>query len=180
MSGAVSGATKAFPFAGVIVGAAAGASHPERTARIAAAESALREAGAEPVLVVAPREVSGRTGMPSRTAGELASTIRIGMARLSNTAVVGALLWPVGFDEGSTPAELDVTAVLAIVDAAQRSGAPVVVPMVGGRRTPPFWFARGGWLELMTAIEMGLTAALDRHAGRGVELALEPGGPEPD
>ncbi len=146
-----------FPFASVVLGGA-------DPAALAAAVQRVAEAGASPVVVPLPAGAARPPGAQIVTIGQGVTgigTLRRAMAALANTPAVGLLLWDTAL--GGTP-----RAARAVLETAQRTGAPIVIAEDRGRPVTPTWYARGVWLDLMTAGEMGLDAVHDRH-----EQALE-------
>ena len=71
-----------------------------------------------------------------------------------------ALLWPVDHPFVS------LTSVLAILDAARRTGAHIVVPVHESRRGHPSWFHRDTWRELMTVPDGGARAVIRADPSR--------------
>ena len=61
---------------------------------------------------------------------------------------------------------------MAVVDAARRTGAPIVVPVHDGRRGHPVWFARETWRELMTVTDGGARAVVRAYCERVHEVAV--------
>lgn len=142
-----------FPFACVVLPGDADA------ATIADAVERASGAGARPVIIPLPASaprppgaqvVTVHDGMPETGA------LRRALAALANSPAVGLLLWQAG-----EPASLP--AALAVIDAARRSGAAVVVPRRAGERAAPTWYGRDTWLELMTLTEQGFEAIDARH-----------------
>jgi len=74
--------------------------------------------------------------------------------------VTSALLWPVDHPFVS------LESVLAILDAARRTGAHIVVPVHESRRGHPAWFHRDTWRELMTVSDGGARAVIHADPSR--------------
>ncbi|MFN2400547.1 MAG: NTP transferase domain-containing protein, partial [Gemmatimonadaceae bacterium] len=133
-------------------------------------------AGASPVIVVVPPGVvvpgSARSVVNANATGEQIASVRLGLAQLLNTPVVGTLLWPVDHPV------VGVESVLAVVDAFRRTGAPVTLPVFEGRRGHPSFFARETWRELMTVPEGegGARAVVRAYTGRLVEVPVADAG----
>ena len=80
------------------------------------------------------------------------------------------LVWPVDH-----PIVL-ATSALAVVDAARRTGAPIVVPVHDGKRGHPVWFARETWRELMTVADGGARAVVHAYGARVHEVPVSDAG----
>ncbi|HVZ49482.1 MAG TPA: nucleotidyltransferase family protein [Gemmatimonadaceae bacterium] len=168
-----------FPVAAVIVGAGAGTrfGEPKAGARlddgtrfVDAVCATARLAGLAPVVAVLPPGVpapENTLGVANPDAtGEQVTSLRIGLARLANTNAVGAIVWPV--DHPFVALE----SVLAVLDTARRTGAPIVVPELGGRRGHPVFFHRETWRELMTVASGGARAVVHAHGPRVAEVPV--------
>ena len=135
----------------------------------AVAETA-RSAGAAPVIVVAPPGLPLPTGTIGVTnpdpRGEQIQSLRLGLAQLVSVAVGGALAWPVDHPF------VDVAAVRSIMDAAKRTGAPIVLPVFEGRRGHPVYFSRDCWRDLATVREGGARAVVHARAAEIVEVSV--------
>jgi molybdenum cofactor cytidylyltransferase len=160
-------------FACVVLAAGAGSRYgapkalallPDGSTFLAAVVRTARECGADPIVaVVRPGEV--RTSEfavaenPDPSSEQIAS-VRLGLARLANTDVDGALIWPVDcpFVRADT--------IEAIVDAAVADRAQIIVPCFGGRSGHPTWFGRETWPELMVAAADGAREVVRRDPTR--------------
>lgn len=165
-------ANRAFPVGVVVVGAGAGTrfGEPKATALLpdgrrfldAVGATALA-AGCDPVIAVLPPGVEAPPGVQvvvnPRADSEQIASVRLGLARLSNTPCVGALLWPVDHPF------VDLLSVLAVIDGARRTGAAIVLPQFGERRGHPAYFARDTWRELLTVADGGARAVIAQRAG---------------
>lgn len=143
----------AFPVACVVLG---GAEPPA----LAAAVQRATEAGAVPVVVPLPPGTERPPGAQVVTTAPGVARIgalRRAMAALANTPAVGLLLWEADRPGGTRTARM-------VLEAARRTGAPIVLPEDRGRSLTPAWYARDTWLELMTVGEQGLDAVHARHA----------------
>lgn len=143
-----------------------------------------RAAGCAPVVVVrgeadlpAPEGADVRVVRNPRPELGMLSSIHVGIEALrggggggGRVAVAGALVWPVDCPR------VPVSAVRALLDAAAR-GAPMAVPVHGGRRGHPAYFAGRLFPELLAApMDVGARAVVRAHAA---DLALVPvEGPE--
>lgn len=173
----------AFPFACVILAAGAGTrfGHPKATAEVEPGVRFLDRVtdsashlGAMSILAVVPPGVAvpapARAVERAPSGVEQIDSLRRALALLTNTPVVGALVWPV-----DRPFVLRESA-LAVVDAARRTAAPIVVPTLGGRRGHPTWFARDSWRDLMTVREGGARAVVRAYGNRVVEVPVADSG----
>lgn len=169
-----------FPVACVIAGAGAGtrfgepkadALLPDGRRFIDAVCAAARDAGLDPIVAVLPPGVSAPAGavgiVSAHPEAEQIASVRLGLARLANTSVVGAVIWPVDHPFAS------VESVLAVIDAAARTRAPIVVPSHGGRRGHPTFFHRNTWRDLLTVADGGARAVV-RAAGPSVHQVEVP------
>lgn len=188
----MSGAARVFPVGGVIIGAGAGtrfggpkalAALPDGRRFLDAVAETAGYAGLDPIISVLPPDVAApvlgtRGAAPTVTRvvvnpnpkSEQIVSARLGLAQLSNTSVVGALLWPV--DHPFVALE----SVLAIMDAARRTGAMIVVPRCGERRGHPVFFHRDLWRELMTVPDGGARAVLRANQARAHDVSVTDGG----
>ncbi|MBM3906446.1 MAG: nucleotidyltransferase family protein [Gemmatimonadetes bacterium] len=176
-------ANKQHPFAAIVLAAGAGTRFgaPKVGARLpdgrrfldAVIEHCLT-AGADPVVAVVPPETpvpeEARVVVNPRASDEQVTSLRLGLAQLANVTAEGVLVWPVDH-----PFAL-ATSGLAVVDAARRTGAPVVVPVHDGRRGHPVWFARETWRELMTVPEGGARAVVHAYGTRVHEVGVSDAG----
>lgn len=166
-------ALRVFPVGAVIVGAGAGTrfGEPKATAllpdgrRFLDAVCALAlAAGCDPVIGVLPPGVPAPDGVQGvvnpRADSEQIASERLGLARLSNTPCVGALLWPVDHPF------VTLESVLAVLDGARRTDASIVLPQCGERRGHPAYFARDTWRELLTVSDGGARAVIAQRATR--------------
>jgi molybdenum cofactor cytidylyltransferase len=111
-----------------------------------------------------------RSVVNAKPKDEQVKSLRLGLAQLANTSVGGVLVWPVDH-----PFAL-ATSALAVVDAARRTGAPIVVPVHEGKRGHPVWFARETWRELMTVTDGGARAVVHAYDARVHEVPVsDPG-----
>jgi len=172
-------AQKKHPFAAIVLAAGAGTRFGESkaTALLADGRSFLdvvvehcRTSGADPVIVVVPPETEvpagARAVVNARPKGEQVASLRLGLAQLANTDATGVLVWPV--DHPFARAE----SALAVVDAARRSGAPIVVPVTEEGRGHPVWFARETWREMMTVADGGARAVVRSYGARVLEVPV--------
>ena len=81
--------------------------------------------------------------------------------------MTGAVVWPVDHPF------VELASVLAIVDAAKRTDAPIVVPVSGTRRGHPVFFSRALWGELMTVRTGGARAVVHAHASEVREVSVD-------
>ena len=129
-----------------------------------------RRAGADPIIVVAPSGLEAPAGtvlvINPDARGEQIASLRLGLARLVSVPVNGALSWPVDHPY------VDPESVLAVLDAAKRTGAPVVLPTYQGRRGHPVYFARDTWRELATGGDGGARAVVHAHAADLHEVSV--------
>lgn len=176
----------AFPVAVVIVGAGAGtrfgepkayALLPDGRSFAEAIVETARHAGVSTIVAVLPpgdatnvlreRDTARTTGGAALTVvtnanpkSEQIASVRLGLAALSNSPAVGALLWPVDHPFPS------LMSVLAVLDAAKRTGAPFVVPAFEGRRGHPLFAHRDTWRELLTVADGGARAVVRGYGDR--------------
>ena len=175
--------TRAHPFGCVVLAAGAGTRFGEPKVGALVREGvrfldAVCECahwtGADPIVAVLPPGVVAPPGVRAvvnaDATGEQIVSLRLGLAQLTNSPVNGALVWPV--DHPFVKAQ----AVLAVLDAAQRTGALVVVPVHEGRRGHPAWFARDVWRELMTVREGGARAVVRNLGAQVVEVPVQDAG----
>jgi len=169
----------AFPFACIVLAAGAGTrfGHPKVVAEVEAGvrfldrvvESAS-QAGATLVLAVVPPGVAvpapARAVVRPLSGDEQIESLRSALALLANTVVVGALVWPVDRPFAK------VESALAVVDAARRTAAPIVVPVLGGRRGHPTWFARDSWRDLMVVRSGGARTVVRAYENRVLEVEV--------
>jgi CTP:molybdopterin cytidylyltransferase MocA len=144
---------------------------PNGTTFLEAIARAATDAGADPVVVVLPTGSRAPRGThavinPDSTSEQIAS-LRLGLEQLADSAVDGALVWPV-----DCPLVRPETAV-ALLHAARASGAPVAIPVNGGRRGHPTYFARAVWPELMTATEGGARQVVRRREAELIEVPVD-------
>jgi molybdenum cofactor cytidylyltransferase len=81
---------------------------------------------------------------PAYRNGEMIDSLRVGLRSLP--ADVGRALVALGDQP-----QLSVEAARAVIDAAERSASPIVVPACGGRRGHPWAVGRPLWNELRRA-----------------------------
>lgn len=176
-------AFKKHPFAAIILAAGAGSRFgaPKATATLADGRTFLdaviagaQTSGADPIIAVVPPETAvpspARAVVNARAKDQQVVSLRLGLAQLANTDVQGVLVWPVDH-----PFVHDTSA-LAVVDAARRTDAPIVVPVHDGKRGHPVWFARETWRELMTVPDGGARAVVHAYGDRVHEVAVADAG----
>ena len=169
----------AFGIAGVVLAAGAGTRFGEPKAGalvrpgvrfVDAVVETARAAGVHPIIVVGPPGLAVPPGTIAATnpdaRGEQVQSLRLGLARLVSVAVDGALAWPVDHPY------VDVESVVAIMEAARRTRAPIVLPVFEGRRGHPVYFSRECWRELATVTSGGARAVVHAHAGEILEVPV--------
>jgi CTP:molybdopterin cytidylyltransferase MocA len=179
----VSSAVKKHPFAAIILAAGAGTrfGEPKANALLPDGRRFLdviiehcATSGASPIIAViaAGTEVPAnvRAVINSKPKAEQVTSLRLGLAQLANTDAAGALVWPV--DHPFARAE----SALAVIDAARRTGAPIVVPVTSEGRGHPVWFARETWRELMTVADGGARAVVHGYGARVLEVPVADAG----
>ena len=62
--------------------------------------------------------------------------------------------------------------VLALIDAHQRTGAPIIIPVYEGRRGHPALFARETWRELVTVADGGARTVVHAYGARVHEVGV--------
>lgn len=174
-----------FPVAVVIVGAGAGtrfgepkayATLPDGRTFLETIARTARDAGLQPIVaVLPPRNAEKETDAMTRdltvvrnanpTSEQIAS-VRLGLTALVNKPVIGALIWPVDHPFPS------LLSVLAVLDAAKRTGAPFVVPAFEGRRGHPLFAHRDTWRELLTVADGGARAVVRGYGDRVADAAV--------
>jgi CTP:molybdopterin cytidylyltransferase MocA len=171
---------KANPVAVVIIGAGAGTRFggPKAEATLSdgrrfldAVVEIAKTAGLDPIVAVLPPGIAAPAGVrvvvnPKPKSEQIVSA-RLGLAQLTNAPVSSALLWPV--DHPFVALE----SVLAIMDAARRTGAHIVIPVHGARRGHPAWFNRETWRELMTIPDGGARGVIHADPSRVVEVEVQ-------
>ncbi|MBI3569218.1 MAG: nucleotidyltransferase family protein [Gemmatimonadetes bacterium] len=182
-------ATIAFPVAVVIVGAGAGTrfGEPKAFATLADGRTFLetvaqtvRDAGLQRIVaVLPPRDAAKETEAITRgltivrnanPKSEQIVSVRLGLTALVSDPSVGALIWPV---DHPFP---NLMTVLAVIDAAKRTGAPFVVPTFEGRRGHPLYAHRDTWRELLTVADGGARAVVRSYGDRVAEVAVSDAG----
>ncbi len=166
-------AEKQHPFAAIVLAAGAGtrfgepkagATLPDGRRFLEAVVEGCMTCGADPVIAVVPPgtvvPAGARGVVNAKPKDEQVTSLRLGLAQLANTSAGGVLVWPVDH-----PFAL-ATSALAVVDAARRTGAPIVVPEHNGKRGHPVWFARETWRELMTVSDGGARAVVHAYGTR--------------
>ena len=164
---------RAFPVACVIIGAGAGtrfgqpkagAMLPDGRRFVDAIAETAHDAGLFPIVAVLPPDIEvpkGAVGVVNpKPAGEQVVSLRLGLTQLANRPVVGAIAWPV--DHPFVMLET----LLAVLDAARRTGAPIVVPELGADRGHPVFFHRDTWRELLTVADGGARAVVLSYGAR--------------
>jgi hypothetical protein len=162
-----------FPVACVITATDAAEALTEAEPGVSAVDVATRkatEAGARPVVAVVPRGVA--VAPPARVlahaqppAGENA-LLRLGLTQLANVPVRGALVWPAAF------AGAAASSARAVLDAARRGVAQVIVPAYLTRPGMPAFFAREMWLDVMTASAGGARGVIASYGRRALDVAV--------
>ena len=175
----------AFPVAVVIVGAGAGtrfgepkafAMLPDGRTFLEAVAQTARDAGLQSIVaVLPPRDAAKETDAVTRgltvvrnanPRGEQIVSVRLGLTALVGNPAIGALIWPVDHPFPS------LTSVLAVIDAAKRTGAPFVVPTFEERRGHPLFAHRDTWRELLTVADGGARAVVRGYGGRVAEVVV--------
>lgn len=175
----MSPADRAFPVAAIIVGAGAGtrfggpkaaATLPDGRRFVDAVTETAAAAGCDPVIAVLPAEVECPTGAQAvrnaKPGSEQVVSVRLALAQLVGQPSIGALLWPVDHPFVS------LESVLAVLDAARRTEAPIVLPVHNGRRGHPAFFHRDVWRELMTVADGGARGVIRAYGERVAEVVV--------
>lgn len=172
-------AERLFPVALIVLGAGAGTrfGEPKASAKLKdgrrfvdAVCDTAREAQLDPMIVVVPPDFvppAGATAvMNPRPAGEQIASVRLGISRLANISCVGAMIWPVDHPFVS------LESVLAVLDAAQRTNAPIARPEFKGAHGHPVFFHRDTWRELLTVKEGGAREVVHTYGKRVVTVPV--------
>ena len=131
------------------------------------------DVGAGPIIAVLPKGVAAPpparavTGNPS---SEQITSLRLGLMQLANTQAEAVLVWPV--DHPFVSAD----SVRAVLDAYERSRAPIVIPTFEGRRGHPGLFARSLWRELMVVEHDGARGVIHANDAHVVEVPVPDAG----
>ena len=171
------------PVAVVIIGAGAGTRFggPKAEATLEDGRRFLdaiveiaQSASLDPIIAVLPPGVSAPAGVrvianPKPDSEQIVSA-RMGLAQLTNVSVSSTLLWPVDHPFVS------LESVLAVLDAARRTSAHIVIPTFEGRRGHPAWFHRETWRELATVKDGGARAVIHADPSRVSEVAVHDAG----
>ncbi len=170
---------RANPVAVVIIGAGAGKrfGEPKAEARLGdgrrfldAIAATAKDAGLDPIVAVLPPGVAAPAGVRvvvnAKPESEQIVSARLGLAQLTSAPVTSALLWPVDHPFVS------LESVLAILDAARRTSAHIIVPTFDARRGHPGWFHRDTWRELMTISDGGARAVIRADPSRVSEIEV--------
>ncbi len=148
---------RAFPFAALVLAHDAPASDASRIAEVARTAA---EAGATPVVVAAPFECelpSAARLVRTRAGGSAIAAIRVGMAQLTNTVARAAIVAP------HAAGDTSLLALLALLDAAKRSGDAIVAFEHAALDDGVLVVPRDAWLELVTLGESGMSAVAARR-----------------
>jgi molybdenum cofactor cytidylyltransferase len=131
---------------------------------------AAMHAGLDPIVAVLPPGVEAfpnvRIVTNANSDSEQIASIRLGLAQLTNSPVIAAIVWPVDHPF------VQLESVLAVLDGARRSGSPIVVPVHDGHRGHPTYFHRDVWRELMTVADGGARALMHGAAQRVLEVPV--------
>lgn len=174
---------RTFPVAAVILGAGAGtrfgepkagATLPDGRRFVDAVAATARDAGCDPIVAVLPPGLPAPAGtvavVNADARGEQVASLRAGLMRLANAPCVGAFVWPV--DHPLVPLE----PLLAVLDAAQRTGAPIVRPEYDAAHGHPVFFHRDTWRELMTVPAGGARAVVHAYGARAISVPVRDAG----
>lgn len=170
---------RVFGVACVIVGAGAGTrfGQPKAGALLSdgrrfvdAVFETARDAGLFPIVTVLPPDIAPPQGavnvVNKNSAGEQVASLRLGLTQLANQSVVGAVAWPVDHPF------VTLESVLAVLDGARRTGAPIVAPELDGERGHPVFFHRDTWRELLTVADGGAKAVVHSYGNRVVRIPV--------
>lgn len=173
----------AFPVGALILGAGAGKRFggPKASATLLdgrrfldAVVQTARDAGLHPVIVVLTSGVTAPAGatviINANPESEQISSVRLGLAQLTNSPVTAAIVWPVDHPF------VRLESVLAILDGAKRTNARIVIPSHDDRRGHPTFFHRDTWRELMTVPAGGARTVIRGNPERVYEVKVaDPG-----
>lgn len=176
-------ATRQVPFAAIVLAAGAGsrfgqpkvdATLPDGRRFLDVVVEHCQTCGADPVVVVVPSQVEVppmvQAVINPNAREEQITSLRRGLGVLAQSDVTGALVWPVDHPFATA------TSGLAVVDAARRTGAAIVLPVHEGRRGHPVWFSRATWNDLMSVADGGARAVVHAYGARVGEVAVrDPG-----
>lgn len=132
--------------------------------------AAASAAGLVPIIAVLPPGIVPPPDVVAvvnpRGDGEQVLSIRMGLSRLANAPVTGAVVWPVDHPF-VTPGT-----VREVVACALRTGAPIVAPEFAGKRGHPVFFHRDTWRELLTVPDGGARAVVRSYGARALTVAV--------
>ncbi|HVT41096.1 MAG TPA: nucleotidyltransferase family protein [Gemmatimonadaceae bacterium] len=173
----------AFPVGAVIVGAGAGKRFggPKAMATLTDGRPFLdaivqtsQDAGLGPIIAVLPPGIRAPSGVRvvvnANPESEQITSVRLGLAQLTNAQVIGALVWPVDYPF------VGLESVLAVLDGARRTDARIVVPLYESRRGHPAYLHRDTWRELMTVAQGGTRAVIRSDPQRVCEVRVDDAG----
>ena len=175
--------TRVFPVGCIVLAAGEGTRFggPKADATLESGERFLdvvvrqaADAGCHPVIAV----VRPGTSVPVPARGvevrrpdpEPISSLWLGLAALANQRIEGTLLWPVDHPF------VELASVLAVLDAARRTRAPVVRPTFEGHRGHPTYFNRDSFLALMTVRDGGARGVIRDYGDAVRVVAVASGG----
>ncbi len=121
--------------------AAAGGRAPRTVAVAGCDEEAIGAELARIAKLLGPSLRIGRALNPDFRNGQMIDSVRVGLSALPEEAETALIVL------GDQP-QLSVEAARGVLEAAERSGAPIVAPVHRGRRGHPWAVARGLWDEL--------------------------------
>jgi len=130
--------------------------------------------GLHPVVAVVPKGMAvsppARALAFDRAKRDDLALLRLGLTQLTNSPVRGALVWPAGYPK-ATP-----DSARAVLAAARRNVAPVIVTAFRTRPGMPAFFSREIWLDVMTATDGDLGAIAASFGRRALDVAVnDPG-----
>jgi CTP:molybdopterin cytidylyltransferase MocA len=170
---------RAFSVACIILGAGAGRRYgqpkagaplPDGRRFLDAVAATARDAMLDPIVAILPANTQAPPGVGMivnpRAEGEQVVSLRLGLSQLANTSSVGVLSWPVDHPFVS------LESVLAILDVAKRTGAPIAIPEYDGKHGHPVFFHRDTWRELMTVPAGGARAVVHAYGARVATVAV--------
>ncbi|MBM4193092.1 MAG: nucleotidyltransferase family protein [Gemmatimonadetes bacterium] len=168
-----------FPVGAVVMGAGAGKRYGEPKAGallpdgrrfVDAICATAGDAGLAPIVCVLPPGIATPAGTikveNANAEGEQVVSLRLGLAQLANVPLVGVVVWPVDHPF------VTLEAVLAILDGARRTEAPIVAPEFEGERGHPVYFHRDTWRELMTVASGGAREVVRAYGERAARVTV--------
>jgi molybdenum cofactor cytidylyltransferase len=152
----------------------AGALLPDGRRFIDAIAASVRDAGADFIVSVLPPNIDAPPGthriVNSNARAEQITSVRLGLAQMTNRPLIGTLIWPVDHPFVS------VETARTLISRASTERPLILRPTHNGEHGHPVYFSRDIWRDLVTVQHGGAREIVHQYASEVQEIEVADAG----